>query len=167
MGAPVEAQLNVVGSGHARGSSCGTARVRKPWEPPASGVAWISRGTGAATAADRSELQQRISRIIFHEVQGCERSSSSCSGCRQLALCRQQRTVLTAARPPRDRSESARWLSADRQGQCEFVVGQPPHTPRHQNVAARRATARPPKFARAPRARSRLPDTPLRPLKFA
>ena len=53
------------------------------------------------------------------------------------------------------------------QGQCEFVVGQPPHTPRHQNVAARRATARPPKFARAPRARSRLPDAPLRPLKFA
>jgi hypothetical protein len=112
MGAPVEAQLNVVGSGHARGSSCGTARVRKPWEPPASGVAWISRGTGAATAADRSELQQRISRIIFHEVQGCERSSSSCSGCRQLALCRQQRTVLTAARPRLD--QSARWLSAGR-----------------------------------------------------
>ena len=59
------------------------------------------------------------------------------------------------------------FIRAGGPGQCEFVVGQPPHTPRHQNVAARRATARPPKFARAPRARSRLPDAPLRPLKFA
>ena len=33
-------------------------------------------------------------------------------------------------------------------GQCEAVVGQTPHTPRHQNVAARRATAQLSKPAR-------------------
>jgi hypothetical protein len=41
------------------------------------------------------------------------------------------------------------------------------HTPRHQNVAARRATARLSKPARAERARSRLPDALLWSLKFA
>ena len=53
------------------------------------------------------------------------------------------------------------------QGQCESVVGQTPHTPRHQNVAARRATAQLSKPARAERARSRLPDALLWSLKFA
>jgi hypothetical protein len=46
-------------------------------------------------------------------------------------------------------------------GQCDFRVGQPPHPPRHQNVAARRATARLSEPARAERARSRLPDALL------
>ena len=49
-------------------------------------------------------------------------------------------------------------------GQCEFLVGETPRTPRHQNVAAQRATAQLSKPARAERARSRLPDTLLRPL---
>ena len=53
------------------------------------------------------------------------------------------------------------------QPQCESLVGQAPHTPRHQNVAARRATARLSEPARAERARSRLPDALLWSLKFA
>ena len=63
--------------------------------------------------------------------------------------------------PPLSRAAGP-WL-----GQCESVVGQTPHTPRHQNVAARRATARLSKPARAERARSRLPDALLWSLKFA
>ena len=51
--------------------------------------------------------------------------------------------------------------------QCEFRVGQKTHLPGHQNVAARRAIARPPKSARAERARSRLPGALLWSLKFA
>ena len=49
--------------------------------------------------------------------------------------------------------------------QCEFAVGQTAHTPRHQNVAARRATAQLPASGRA--RSQRLPDALLWPLKFA
>jgi hypothetical protein len=71
-----------------------------------------------------------------------------------------------SAWPRREPPALAASMQAAGQGQCEFVVGQTPHTPRHQNVAARRATAQLSKPARAERARSRLPDALLWPLKI-
>ena len=85
---------------------------------------------------------------------------------------RRARPRAVIARSSRARGSSAgggrsRGAARAGQGQCESVVGQTPHTPRHQNVAARRATAQLSKPARAERARSRLPDALLWSLKFA
>ena len=78
-----------------------------------------------------------------------------------------RRTSRVVVMPVVHRAWTRRGAGTDGLGQCESVVGQTPHTPRHQNVAARRATARLSKPARAERARSRLPDALLWSLKFA